>query len=192
MGTGWERAPSASLAARQRVRKVAAGDEEGADYYRKDPRPIYASLDPSGPLYSSGVFQWLPFLFSNVALARPASLLSPWAILLSFTALCDYMILILFSGFKDHIAASAEADASIPVSYFLLHYFSRTLQGSFSWMATDISVSKHISLDHPPPSLPRLLVPVLADGLPRPLLTLETHTRNLDASPSFTPHINSS
>lgn len=150
MGTGWERAPSALLAARQRVRKVAVGDEEGADYYRKDPRPIYASFDPSGPLYSSGVFQRLLFLFSNVALARPASLLSPWAILLSFMALCDYMILILFSGFKDHIAASAEADASIPVSHFPLHYFSRT-QDSSSWMATDISVSKTSVLTTLPP-----------------------------------------
>ena len=50
LGTGWERESLALLAARQRFRKVAVGDEEAADYYRKDPRPIYTLLDPSGPL----------------------------------------------------------------------------------------------------------------------------------------------
>ena len=103
---------------------------------------------------------------------RPVSLLSPWAILFSFTALCDCMIRTLFRGFNDHIAALVEADASIPVSYFPLRYFRRTLQDSSSWMTTDISISKNISLDHPPPNLGWWI----AMG---PLLTLETHTRNL-------------
>ena len=63
------------------------------------------------------------------------------------------MIRTLFRGFNDHIAALVEADASIPVSYFPLRYFRRTLQDSSSWMTTDISISKNISLDHPPPNL---------------------------------------
>lgn len=77
LSTGWERDSFALLAARQRFRKVTVGDEEGADYHRKDPRLTYASLDPSAPLYSMESFRgWFssvadpgPLLFSTLGLS---------------------------------------------------------------------------------------------------------------------------
>lgn len=104
---------------------------------------------------------------SQAWLTRAASLLSPGAILLSFTALYDCVILIPFYGFKDHTEASVEADASIPVSYLPLHHFSRILQDSSSWMAYRYFNLKNCQLWAPSPQSTWLLVTVLADGSPR-------------------------
>lgn len=70
LGTGWERESLALLAARQRFRKVAVGDEEALIITEKTQGPSIPSLTHPGPLYSFGVFQWLLFLCSNVALAQ--------------------------------------------------------------------------------------------------------------------------
>lgn len=127
-------------------------------------------FDPSGPLYSSGVFQRLLFLFSSVALARPP-LFSPLG-LLSYTALCDYMILILFSGFKDHIAASAEA---MPASQFHISHSTTSAEPKIplpGWLQIFQS-PKHQCLTTLPQSAPTLgpnLGWWIATG---PLLTLK-------------------
>ena len=132
---------------------------------------------PIRPPVLHGVFQGL---ILKRGWPRPASLLYPGAILVSFTALYDCMILIPFHGFNDHMEASVEADASIPVSYLPLHHFSRILQDSSSWVAYRYFNLKNCQSWPPSPqstlTLSHCLGWWIATG---PLLTLEMYSWNL-------------